>query len=319
VTLPLIGGIPDIECLQLAVSALPGYTEAIGLAAEADAWLAKQPDVPTVDPALAAHVTDEWVDAERAREVSLTEYQSRRLLVQRRRQQESSRAQSILAGGLDLILGALQGNLTHVLERVAAIVPELDGATTAAQAVEADAGAQWKQIDELASEYESLRRAQTFVMMRGPSQLWKSCTPAMLGEDHANLAFIRNIGDIWPDWRQPGMRTHRINLSDRSTPHRAEPWPTNEYGPEFLVWLHTSDADAWIPTTRQLRELWTAPTNISDDNDDQADTDADGPYKSMLAGPSYQPPQSSHHGTPAAVDLASRATQFKQLQESSST
>jgi hypothetical protein len=266
-----------------------------------------------VDPVLQAHVTDAWVDAQRAYETALVEYESRRRLVQRRRQEESNRAQSIFVSGIDLILGALQSQLTRLLEQSAPIVAELDGATTAEQAIEADAGAAWKQLTGLAGEYQSLRAAQTFVMMRGPYHLWKSCTPAVAGDDHANLCFLKNVADLWPDWQQPGMATQRINLSDRSTPRRAEPWPTDEYSPEMLVWLHTSDADPWLPTTKQLRELWTAPTNTSDNEPHESDAGAE--YKSLMAGPSFKPPPSSHRGRPVTeAERASRAAEFAQLQ-----
>jgi hypothetical protein len=283
--IPLIQGIPNIECLQLAVAALPGYRQAVELATEADQWLREQPALPTVDPTLRAHVTDMWVDAERAQETALVEYEARRRIVQKRLHEEANRAQSIFNTGADLILGALQSDLTKLLDRVAKTVPDLDGATTAQQAIAADAGPAWRQLTELASQYQELRDAQTFVMLKSPVQLWKSCTPSLPGEDHANLCFVKNLEDIWgPAWRQPGMRTYRIDLSDRSTPHRDEPWPPNEYGPEMLIWLHSSEAQPWCPTTRQIRELFKerdAPAPVDDDHEEPESE----PYESLLYGP----------------------------------
>jgi hypothetical protein len=309
------------------VRALPGYREAVDAAAECDAWLKTQPPVPTVDPALAADITDEWVTAARAYETGLAEYESKRKIVQRRRQEEANRAQSIFGTGIDLIFGALQANLTRLLAEVAAIAPELAGATTAEQAIAADAGAAWKQLTELAGEYHDIRTAQTFVLLKAPYELWKSCTPATTGEnaDHANLAFIRNIDTLWPDWRRPGLRMQRITLGDGSTPRREEPWPADEYGPAMLVWLHTSDAQPWLPTTKQLRELRTEPTNIGDELEEGAEiphlTEPSEPYKSLMIGPTQkrhtlnQPPQSSHRGRPVTeAERASRAAQFAELQ-----
>jgi hypothetical protein len=36
---------------------------------------------------------------------------------------------------------------------------------------------------------------------------------------------------------------------------RHEPWPQDS-GPELMVWLVTSDAEPWLPTTRELRHIW---------------------------------------------------------------
>lgn len=252
--IPLLAGIPAIEPLQLACAALPGYREALELATEADQWLKKQPTLPTVDPPLAAHVTDEWLAAERARETALAEYEARRRIVQTRLHEEANRAQSIFNSGVDLILGALQNDLTELLGDAERLVAELDGATTPAEAIANDVGAAWRQLTDSADEYQTIRHAQEFVMLRASTSLWKSCTPSLPGESHANLAYIRNLGAVWPNWRQHGLNREVIDLNSRARPARDEPWPADS-GPELLVWLLTSGAEAWCPTTRQLREL----------------------------------------------------------------
>lgn len=281
--LPLIGGIPNITQLQFAVAALPGYREALAEVQAADEWLKTAPQLPAVDPALAEHITDAWIDAERARDTAIAEYEARQKIVQARRERAVSRAQSIFVGGVDLILGSLQNDLTALLKRVAKVVPELGGATTAEQAIAADAGATWKRITELADAYAELRSAQEFVMLRGSVSLWQSSTPQFPGEDHANQAFIRNIDDLWPNWRQPGLSRRRMDLSDNVKRARDEPWPADR-GPELMIWLVTSDAEPWIPTGKQLRELW-AERNAPIEDDAPQDPDDESRFDSLLFGP----------------------------------
>ncbi len=282
--LPGLGGIPDITPLQIAVAALPGYRDALAVAETADEWLRTQPPLPSLDPALADQISDESIDAERAHHAHIAEQKERHRIVQTRRERAASRAQSIFIAGVDLILGSLQTELGALLKRVATVIPELGGATTAEQAIAADAGAAWKRLTELADAYDGLRQAQTFVMMRGSVSLWKNVTPQFPGEDHANQAFLRNVGDLWPAWRQPGMGMRRIDLSDKATPPRDEPWPT-DHGPELMIWLATSDAQPWIPTGKQLRELWAERDALAPDNDMPEQPDDESRFDSLLMGP----------------------------------
>jgi hypothetical protein len=283
--IPLIGGIPNLEPLQIAVCALPGYRQALETATAADQWLKEQPALPPVDPALRAAINDQWVDAERARETALAEHEARRKIVQTRLHEEANRAQSIFNTGIDLILGALQQDLSRILGDAERLVAQLDGASTATMAIAGDVGPAWQQLTELSDEYQTLRQAQQFVLARAPIQIWKSCTPELPGESHANQAYLKNIGELWRNWRQPGLRSRRINLSDNVTAVRDEPWPADS-GPELLVWLVTSDAEPWCPTTKQLREMWNErPTADDKQPDDEQQDDESERYKSLLYGP----------------------------------
>lgn len=256
--IPLIGGIPRIEPLQIAVAALPGYREALELATEADQWLKEQPALPDVDPALAAHVTDEWVDAVRARETALTEYEARRKIVQTRLHQEANRARSIFNTSADLLLGALQQDLTQLLDAAEKHVADLNGATTPAQVIAADVGEAWRKLTTLAEDYQTLRHAQEFVMMQTAVGLWKSSTPQLPAEQHANRCYIKNIDTVWPGWRGSGLSGRPQYLDGDTVNVRRDPWPADT-GPELLVWLVNSDAEPWIPTLKELRAL-TAPS-----------------------------------------------------------
>ena len=66
-----------------------------------------------------------------------------------------------------------------------------------------------------------------------PIALWRSCSPPLPGESHLNLCYVRDLDSVWPGWRQPGMH-QQIDLSNRQTARREEPWPKDS-GPEFLA------------------------------------------------------------------------------------
>jgi hypothetical protein len=99
------------------------------------------------------------------------------------------------------------------------------------------------------------------------------------------LCYLRNLDALWPNWRQHGLKTETINLSSRATPARDEPWP-GDSGPELLAWLINSDAEPWLPTTRQLREFFDernapAPTEAPPQDPD----DEKSVFDSLLFGP----------------------------------
>jgi hypothetical protein len=137
----------------------------------------------------------------------VADYEMSRNIVMRQKQSAANEANHIVTTGVDLVLGTLRAELTQLLDDVKALVDQLDGATTPAQAIEADAGPAWRQLTVLADAYRDLRAAQGRLMMRAAQQVWRNCSPHLLGEDTANLAVIKNLDDIWPDWRWGGTQT----------------------------------------------------------------------------------------------------------------
>jgi hypothetical protein len=246
--------------LWKAVDRLRGYKEALSLAEDADAWLRSLRPVPPVpaelDPHRCGKLSEEWLTAAAEHEAAAARLEHERRLILTVRQRAGADANAAFLNGIDHMLADLHHDLMGMLDNVADIANQLNGATTAAQAVEVDAGAAWKRLAELTTDYQTLRAAQHVIMLRAPRELWISCTPTLGGEPHANLAYIRNIGSIWANWRQPGLGPQRINI-DGSKP-RPEPWPTDPT--QVLLWLVTSSAEPWIPTTRELRQRFREPS-----------------------------------------------------------
>jgi hypothetical protein len=231
-------------------------------------------------------VTDEWVDAVKAHAAAIDESTLRRNIVVQQKQQAANQASQLVASGADLVLRTLQTDLTELLGLVADIIPDLNGATTPAEAIAKDAGAAWKELTDLASKYQDIRVSQSWLMMRASSQTWRNCSPDLPGEDHANIAFIKNVDDIWPAWRKGGPNMSTVFVGPGAAPNmRHEPWPAEQYSADMLLWLVTSDAEPWLPTMRELRQMWaerdTPPEPPQpDDGDESSDI-----HDSLLWGP----------------------------------
>ena len=87
-----------------------------------------------------------------------------------------------------------------------------------------------------------------------PKKYWQTCRPILGGLDHANLAWLRGLDDVYPSWRDPGM-AQRINVDGSKT--RTEPWPDDENSPQMMLWLtRTPAAQPWVATPPQIDELF---------------------------------------------------------------
>jgi hypothetical protein len=250
--------LPSNVYLQRLVELLPGYRDALNLAEQADAALRKLPAVPDVpaelDPHVSGQITQEWLTAVMTHETAAAQYQKQRQLIATVKQRATGNAMSIFASNVNGLLRGLNDDLTRLLAEVSVVDRELGGADTAEQAVTLDAAPAWKRLRDLAVDYDTLRDAQTYLLLNVASRTyWTSCRPILGGEDHANLAYIRNLDDVWSDWRRPGLHTQRINVD--GSKHRTEPWPADS-GPELLLWLVRSPAKPWIPTLPQIDELF---------------------------------------------------------------
>lgn len=288
---PVVGGVPGIPQLQVAVNALPGYQRAIEVAASADNWLNTQSPVPAVpaelEPMNTGQVSEEYIRAVQANSAALADFESKRHIVMRQKQMAANQANQIVMTGADLVLRALQEALVQLVNEATQLVGQLNGAATAEQAIAADAGPAWRQLTELADSYQDLRAGQAWVMMRTAPQQWRSCTPDLPGSDHANLAFLKGIDDLWPSWRRGGPAMNTVFVGPGNAPNvRHEPWPADEFSAVMLVWLvNNPDAGVWLPTRRQLRELWeerNQPEPAPEHRDEVDDPDR---YNSLLIGP----------------------------------
>ncbi|WP_407686008.1 hypothetical protein [Mycobacterium sp. HUMS_1102779] len=247
---------PDNKYLAAALDELPGYRQALDVAEQARQALTalKPPETvpPELNPLSSGKVTSEWIDATVAHRSAAALHEQRRgVLIQLERDARST-ASSSFRMNVNPALAKLNAELTAVLNEVAAIADELDGATTPAEAIDKDLGAQWKRLPALHNDYRELREAQDRLMTAAPADYSMNARRKDGGgEDHASDLYIANLDEIWPQWRGRGG-VEVIKLDGSPNPRR-EPWPTDPI--ELLLWLVTSGAKAWIPTLADLDQL----------------------------------------------------------------
>lgn len=240
--------------LAKQVDALPGYRESLDLAAQARDRLAtlNQADpVPTeLHPLQTGTITEQWLTAvaDHTADVARIDLQFRVLSELRR--DADARAQGIYQQNVDTMLAGLNTDLQALLDEVDALAAELDGIDTPEAAIAADLAAQWRRLTALHDEYRKLRQAQSS-LMAGSIDYVTSGRPTNGGEEPASDLHLRNLDTIWPTWLNPD---HTRYISINGDKPRLEPWPTDPA--RYLLWLSRSEAEAWIPTRRQLDRLW---------------------------------------------------------------
>ena len=238
--------------LAEAISALPGYREALDVAGQAQRMmLGSLTAPPPSGPLVSGTVSEEWVDQMIDHAAAVARAEQRRKVLLTLKLDAEGRAQGIYSANMNKMLAHLNSELTALLEQVSAVADRLGGVGTAEQAIARDAGALWKQLTTLADEYGMLRDAQR-QLMTGLVDYVIAARPPAGGEDHASDLYLRNLDELWPSWRNPGQRGEGVIHID-GTPHRYEPWPTDRV--QLLLWLVKSQAEAWIPTTKQLDRL----------------------------------------------------------------
>lgn len=251
--------LPDNEFLRPLAAALPGYKDALELAAQADQALHNltPPNgvAAELDPVTTGTITSEWLDALDEHDADIARLEKHRARILNVRQRALSSASSILSSKVNWLLRGLDDTLTALLAEVADVDRDLDGASTPEQAIGRGVTEHWKRLRDLAGDYSSLRSAQDWCMLNlAPKTYWQTCRPVLGGPDHANLSWLRGLDDVHPSWRNPGM-AQRINVD--GSKDRVEPWPVDEYSPQMLLWLtRTPDAQPWVATLPQIDELF---------------------------------------------------------------
>jgi hypothetical protein len=256
-TAPTLSRLPNNPHLQRIAADLPDYQHALELAASCDHYLdnmALPPQIPAeLNPLTTGTITADWHNAVDEHDTDVKRYHEHRQRTLNVKQRALAQATSIFATHVNYVLGELDTELRSVMAQAARIVRDLDGAHTAEQAIGRGVADAWRQLTDLVPAYASLRAAQEWVLINpAPGRYWQSVRPHLGGEDHASLAYLRNLQDIWPSWRNPHAAVP-VNI-DGSKP-RLEPWPSDS-GPELLIWLVTSGAEVWIPTLPQIDELF---------------------------------------------------------------
>jgi hypothetical protein len=225
---------------------------AVRLANEARAKLASLPisEVPeALHPFEAGTITDEWIDAKISYEDGRALLAKRRAVLTEFIAAAGNRA-AISSPDTGAILAAYDAKLDELLGAAEELVDQLNGAKSPDEAIDRGVAPAWKALAQVADDYRSLRTAQLQEM---PLDLVVSARTSVGGEDHASDLFLRNLDTLWPTWRQQAPAENIIYVDGRQA-RRIEPWPSDPTA--LLVWLVTSGADPWIPTTAQLRQLW---------------------------------------------------------------
>lgn len=147
----------------------------------------------------------------------------------------------------DRLLTVLADDLDELMTQLAAVVSQLNGATTPTEAIERDSVNAWRELPALRREYDSLRHAQQLVMLDDPHSAMNNRSDH-LDDPLASDLILRNLDQILPSWREPDNR-----FTMQGTPPDRRPWPTDPI--EQLVWFINSKAQVWLPTRGQLAEL----------------------------------------------------------------
>ncbi|MEV0360295.1 hypothetical protein AB0H71_29995 [Nocardia sp. NPDC050697] len=127
--------------------------------------------------------------------------------------------------------------MDEVVSAVRVAVSGLEGAATAAEAVDRGKAVQWAALADAGKRYEALRSAQTKLMLTGHADLWQSARAGKSNDRTASYAVLKDLDSLHP----------RFGYSD------ALPWPADTA--EFLAWTARNGAVVWLPTTKDLSAL----------------------------------------------------------------
>ncbi|KAA1248761.1 hypothetical protein F0Q45_18755, partial [Mycobacterium simiae] len=188
-----------------------------------------------LNPFACGQVSEEWLSACIDRKAADERHKRRFAILKELISSAENQARVAASTIGNQVLVACQGELEVLLEDVADVADELGGIRSADKAIAADLGPTWKRLCGLVDDYEEIRR---FQLSRTSQDLVQRSRPSQGGEDHASDLYIKNLDDIWPEWRTGGSAM-QITRVDGNKP-RYEPWPAEQ--PRLLIWLATSRA-----------------------------------------------------------------------------
>lgn len=288
-TAPLPGAfrLPRNRFLSPIVDGLDGYPEALDDAEAISAYLRDLPPIQRVPPAAGA-VTEDWQRAEDERDAALEKRERWRNRALGRQRAAIAGVNSILTANVDHVLNQLHLRLVEVLLKAAPDAEALiaAGVDTAEQAIEHGLVSEWSRLQqEVWPDYQMLRGAQEALHLHvAPKRIWMSARPSIDDEDPATLLWLKNLPQLWPDWRERGRSLPQFTM--QGSPPRPEPWPRPD-GAEFLVWSFKAGAEHWIPDAKRYDEEF-GPNRrhfTIDDDDESEQSDDDTTFDSLLMGP----------------------------------
>ena len=250
--------LPD-NIRRRAVDKLAGYEDALERAEHAGCELRNltpPPPIPAeLDPSSCGRITQDCRAAVLEYEASVAKYAQEQQLIRRFEQQANGEERSILTSGVNTLLRDLGCELKPVLAETSRLVDELGPAATASQAIQLNVTKAWQKLQDKGDHIAKLYSEADWLYLNiAPRRCWTSATPLLGAEGHCNLLHIRNLHQLFPDWHQPGLHTRQINVDGSRT--RPEPWPVDDYSPDFLIWAIKADAELWIPTLPEFDELF---------------------------------------------------------------
>ena len=144
---------------------------------------------------------------------------------------------------------SLNSDLHNLMATIDELVPRLNGARTSDTILAAggDAVAAYNELRSLRTAYDMLREAQKWST---PTDMWtKAASNHFYNDALASELAIKNLDQIFPNWRDGKSNKVVIN-GDEPDPR---PWPEDPVAQ--LIWLSTSEAEVWVPTSTQLDRL----------------------------------------------------------------
>lgn len=225
--------------------------ERIEVAARQRAGQLSPPTEPTAThPLQSGEISDAWIDQTVDVEDQRVRLEKQRGVLLTLANTAGNQARSIRAAAEQRILTRYHQELQQLLADVRAVSDELGTVTTAGEAIAADLGPAWKRLASLSEDYLDLRAAQ---LGRVDAQTKYETSPDFPGEPHASDLYLRNLDDLFPNWRLGGNDSNRFQMGGVNNSGRREPWPDDPS--ELLLWLVRSEAQPWIPTAADLNRL----------------------------------------------------------------
>ncbi|WP_285031969.1 hypothetical protein [Mycolicibacterium sp. lyk4-40-TYG-92] len=246
--IPLINAARTNPALATALAAVPEWQRTVDVREAVQAKIISAPRTPSPPTPTSGDQLDEWLDA------AITA-NDQKALADRRHAALTSLAGELthtLDGILfvvgDRMLANLHDQLTTVMTAVATIAEKLDGADNANAAITQQVERHWRALPELRARYDSIRAAQGAISSSVDPDMHRNAISPHTPDELASDLMLANVDELVPGWRIADTRWVASGYPERRTP-----WPTEPI--EQLVWLATSDAQPWVPTTEQLEQL----------------------------------------------------------------
>lgn len=253
---PLLTGntpfIPANEYLRAALAEIPDYGRLSALRAKLITYqIGLTPPAEATPPHSADDDIEGWLTEVNEHTAAHRAWQERFDALTAQVQHAGALLANIPTAHSETLLTHLGRELAALMAQTATVTDQLKDARTANEAIAKGVADSWQQLDPLRQSYDVLREAQSQLMARvgNPTILANSSSQYLVDELASDL-MVANLDEVLPGWRAPQTGIIRIQGPD---PDR-RPWPADPT--EQLVWLITSNAQAWIPTLDELHKLW---------------------------------------------------------------